>query len=131
MLNIRLSHKDGKRCIKIFQTQEVYTPGTTNSSQLQALLPLIRQPEEKIILRNNGKLLRQKDKEEEDIKEDNTIEKIKQRTCYTRTTYASTIRNDDKEQIAILGVYRFALYPKIGWQMYSQSLEAHDSRRES
>jgi hypothetical protein len=109
---------------------EVYTPGTTNSSQLQALLPLIRQPEEKIILRKNGELLRQKD-EEEDIKEDNTVEKIKQIRCYTRTTYTSAVKNDDKEQIAILGVYRFALYRKIGWQMYSRSLEAHDSRRES
>ncbi len=53
---------------------EVYTPGTTNSSQLQALLPLIRQPEEKIILRKNGELLRQKDEEEEDIKKDDTVE---------------------------------------------------------
>jgi hypothetical protein len=111
---------------------EVYTPGTTNSSQLQALLSLIRQPEEKIILRKNGELLRQKDEEEEeDIKEDNTVEQIKQRKCYTRTTYASAVKNDDKEQVAILGVYRFALYHKIGWQMYSRSLEAHGSRGES
>jgi len=116
---------------EIFQTQEVYTPGTTNSSQVQAWLPLIRQPEEKIILRKNGELLRQKDEEEEDIKEDNIVEKIKQRTCYTRTTYASVVRNDDKEQITILGVYRFVLYRKIGWQMYFRSLEAHDSRGES
>jgi hypothetical protein len=98
---------------------------------VQAWLPLIRQLEEKIILQKNGELLRQKDEEEEDIKEDNTIEKIKQRTCYTRTTYASATMNDDKEQIAILGVYRFALYRKIGWQMYSRSLEAHDSRGDS
>jgi hypothetical protein len=58
---------------------EVYIAGTTNSSQLQALLPLIHQPEEKIILRENGELWRQKDEEEEDIKEDNTVEQMKQR----------------------------------------------------
>jgi hypothetical protein len=110
---------------------EVYTPGTTNSSQLQALLSLIRQPEKKIILRKNGELMRQKDEEQEDIKEDDTVEQIKQRRCYTRTTYASAVKNDDKEKIAILGVYRFDLYRKIGWQMYSRSLEAHDSRGES
>jgi hypothetical protein len=92
---------------------------------------MIRQSEEKIILRKNGELLRQKDEEEEDIKEDNTVEQMKQSRCYTRTTYASAVKNDDKEQIAILGVHRFALYRKIGWQMYSRSLEAHDSRGES
>jgi len=114
-----------------FQTQEVYTPGTTNSLQVEALLPLIRQAKEKIILRKNGELLKQKDEEEDDIKEDNIVKRIKQRTCYTRTTYTSAVRNDDKEHIAILGVYRFALYLKIGWQIYSQSLEVHDSRGES
>jgi hypothetical protein len=80
---------------------EVYTPGTTNSSQLQAMLPLIRQSEEKIILRKNGELLRQKG-EEEDIKEDNTVEQIKQRRCYTRTTYASAVKNVTKNRLRFL-----------------------------